>query len=101
MQEVIALMVVGTGCASLLIAVATWARGKLRGEGAGADVKEYVEVRITDLAEQHERELSDVEERYGLKIGELEERLDFTERLLTQRRAEKAALPPDRRPNAI
>ncbi len=98
MEEVIGLMVVGTGCVSLLIAVGTWARGRLRGDGAGTNVEEYVDLRLMELAEQHERELSEVEERYGPKIGELEERLDFAERLLTRRRAEEIALPPDRSP---
>jgi hypothetical protein len=98
MPEVIGFMVVATGCASLLIAVGTWARERLRGDGSGTHAKEYVDQRLMDLAEQHERELSEVEERYDHKIVELEERLDFAERLFTRRRTGEPALPADRSP---
>jgi hypothetical protein len=96
--EVIGFMVVATGCVSLSIAVGTWASGRLRGDGAGSNVEEYVDLRLMELTEQHERALSEVEERYGPKIAELEERLDFAERLLTRRRAGEIALPAEGNP---
>jgi hypothetical protein len=96
MEELIPLMVVGTGCISILVLVTTWARRRFRVDAAASGSRD-LEERVRELSEQQERALAELEERQLQRLGELEERLDFAERLLTQQR-HAPQLPPESGP---
>lgn len=65
-----------------------WGKGPVRRVKGSAE-PEALEQRIAELEERWEHHLSQVESLHSGRLEELEERVDFTERLLAQRRQEE------------
>ena len=64
-----------------------WGKGPLRKVRGGPEHR-ALEQRLTDMEEQLEQ-VSDLLARQSEQLAETQERLDFTERVLTQRRIEE------------
>jgi len=72
---------------SYVVKLMFWGKGPIRRLKGSAE-PEALERRIAELEERWEHHLSQVESLHAGRLEELEERVDFTERLLAQRRQE-------------
>lgn len=70
-------------------AIPAWYRDKierLKASRAGGALDERIEDRMAEMEHRHREQMVQLEEMHTGQITELEERIDFTERLLTERR---------------
>ena len=74
-------------------AVPAWYRDKierLKASRAGGALDERIEDRMAEMEHRHREQMAQLDEMHSGQITELEERIDFTERLLTERREQNS-----------